>query len=126
MMPHPTHETLGCRMKGRRLLRTQTDISIPTICLLMIHWKWSCGMLLSIDFPFFVGKWFSCIWSYWSLSRQSIFLFRASLIKEFHFIEILLFSDPRTFDALRGTISWNLNMKNRDRLVLSLSSLNYV
>jgi hypothetical protein len=89
-MPQPTHETLECRMNGRRWLRTQTDISIPTICLLTIHWKF-CGMLLSVDFP--------------SFPEKPSFLFRTSLIKEFHFMEILLFSDPRTFDTLRGTIS---------------------
>lgn len=37
MMPQPTQETLGCRMYGRRSLRIQTDMNMPTICLHIIH-----------------------------------------------------------------------------------------
>lgn len=86
MMPQPIQETLGCCIYGRRQLRTQIEISIPTICLLIIHLK-SWGILLS-----------------------ELLLFRAPLISAFHFMAALLFSDPRIFAALRGTTSWNLNI----------------
>jgi len=109
-MPHPTHETLGCWMNGRRCLLAHTDIIIPTICLLMIHSK-SCGA----SHFFWPGLSFSSslhqLFFFSSFKSLSIcvFLFRASLIMEFHLLHILLFSYPNTLDAFRGTISWNLN-----------------
>lgn len=112
MMPHPTQETLGFRKNGWRSLRTQTDISMPTICLLMRH-RNSCWIIpLSIIdlFPFLPRKDFHCLSTKLSSLYDTLcdFLFRLLLINEFHFIDIFFLSDPRTLEALRGTTSWNL------------------
>lgn len=108
--PHPTQETLGSRMYGLRSPRTQTVIKIPTICLLMIHLKsWETPLiLLSLS------------------SLVATLLFKVSLINEFHFAETLLLSDPKTFEALSGTTSWNLQtcIFNSKKLK-TIKSLNY-
>lgn len=88
MIPHPTQETLGFLINEHKSFLTQTEINIPTICLLIIQLN-SCGnnfLLFPILFSF-------------------PFLFKACLINEFHFAEILPLSDPRTFVALSGTTS---------------------
>lgn len=87
--PQPTHETLELLTCGRSSLRTQTEINIPTICLLMMHLKLALNLVSSA----FVSL-----------------LIRAFLIKEFHLMEILLFSGPSTFPTRRGTTSWNLHI----------------
>lgn len=106
MIPQPTQEMLVLRIYLQRSPRTQTDTSIPTICLLMMHWK-SCtkfevasltGCTFCLSPP--LG---SC--SFGELERD---LLSVALIREFHFIVTLLFSGPRIFLALRGTISWKL------------------
>lgn len=83
-------------------------MNIPTICLLMMHWK-SCSFSPSPQFCSF--KWY-IFWGSALLSSSSIFigllLLRVAPIREFHFVEVFLFWGPNTFAAFKGTISWNL------------------
>jgi hypothetical protein len=106
MIPQPAQETLIRWIYLRRSPRTQTDTSIPTIFLLMMHWK-SCTKL---ELAFFTGYTIclsaplgSC--SFGELERD---LLKVALIREFHFMVILFFSGPRMLFALRGTTSWKL------------------
>lgn len=105
MIPQPTQEMLVLRIYLQRSPRTQTDTSIPTICLLMMHWK-SCTKLEAslTGYTFCLSPPLgSC--SFGELERD---LLSVALIREFHFMVTLLFSGPRIFLALRGTISWKL------------------
>lgn len=116
MVPQPTQDTLGCPTKRRRSDLTQTLTNIPTICLLMIHLK-SGGVvwLDSSELPSLYGYTF-CLseaafnsnWFLLPCFKVGLVLFKAALIKEFHFVGILVFSVPSMFLALNGTISWNL------------------
>lgn len=109
MTPQPMHETLGWWRNCRSSSLIHTVVIMPTICLVMMHLNspvelpplelaaLSCRDLSSLSFNFEP-----------SLDLLAVDLFNVSRMREFHLLEIHLFSGPRTFFALSGTISWNL------------------
>lgn len=99
MIPEPMHDTSRWWMNGLRLLLTQTEVKMPTICLLLMHLNPCIELSIAL---LFVDSWFNCAPPFLP------FLLSASPISEFHFADIQLLVGPSTFLALSGTISWNL------------------
>lgn len=109
MTPQPIHETLGWWRNCRSSSLIHTVVIMPTICLVMMHLNCpvelsplelaalSCRDLSSLSFNFEPP-----------LDLLVVDLFNVSRMREFHLLDIHLFSGPRTFFALSGTISWNL------------------